>query len=526
MFPFSCLKSRVALVMCAVWLTCAAQSHKCVLKNSDGDGFTIQYTVKHKEGKTVISFEHVSDIQLGDKNKVKYSQKQDKGLVRAIFMDGSNFNKAETIVEKENNITNWSQFTTPAYWNYEHDQLSTSQVFCLNDRNVKPEISFTGERDQQILSIPIYLAYITTKDKRDWLGRKIGVTTTYNVFSEFKPLEIKLTMPKNQSEKSDPDSNQPNNKKLQVIEDSIVIDPESDSGLDPNQPDLAAKKLINDIQNEMEEGSGLTDYEAHAFYKRLRPKIESLEKLNNEVSAEVQLDIDKLKKEYDKNVKKAENEISEISKHDGYVIGELDALENRLDSCTWKRLGLIDDIETIYQNICQEYKDKVSPTVQHQLTDFNQKIIKKKKEIKIFIIIRDVFLGLLGLIAAIFTFLGYSRWKNNLEQKKMKSFEAMQQNMVRRAENEAKRRAQSVACNKTHQMIGQAKQKGRQAVRSGVTELGERARGKKPATGGNGIPSSGSQSPTTRPSARNRSGTGYKPNGRRTKSGGNGEISI
>lgn len=524
MLPFSHLRCWLALFMCAVWLMCVAQSHKSVLKNSDGDEFTIQYTVKHQEGKTVISFEHVSDIRLGNKNKTKYSQKQDKGLIRAIFMDGSNFNEDETKVEMENDIVQWSQFTTPAHWKY--GIQDKSNVFCLNDRNSHPEISFTGERDQAILKIPIYLAYISSKDKHYWYGKKKGVITSYHIFSEFKPLEINLTIPKVKSEKPAPNQPQPKHKEVQVIEDSLVIDSEPDSNLELNQPDLNAKKLIKEIERELEKGSGLSDYEALEFYDQLKPKIESLEKLKNEASDEVRQEIDNLKGRYDDGRNDAEKQIEVINNHDGYVLGELDKLDNRLDSCTWRRLGLIDDIEKVYQSICQEYKDKVSPAVQHKLTDFNQKIIEVKKRLKPYLIIRKVLLGLLAFITLALSLLGYSRWKNNLEQKKMKSFEAMQQKMVRRAENEAKRRAQSVARNKTHQMVGKAKQKGRQAVRSGVTELGERARGKKPEPGSNDIPSIGSQPPPSRPSVEDYQGTRFKPKGRGPKPGSNGEISI
>ena len=523
MIPFSRSRCWFVLIMCAVWLMCTAQSVKQVLQNSDGDKFTIQYVVSHQDGMTVVTFSHVSDIQLG-KNKNKYAQKQDQGRVRAIFMDGSDINEEEMEIDTENHVSQWSQFTTPAHWEYGNQDKS--KVFCLNDRNSHPEIRFTGKRDQGVLKIPIYLAYITSDTKRKWYGKKKSVVTSYHIFSEFKPLEIKLTMPKVKPEKPDPDQYQPRRKEVQVEVDTVVIDSEPDSGLELNQHDLDAKKLINEIERELEKGSGLSDYKALEFYDQLKPRIESLEKLKNEASGEVQQEIDNLKGRYDDGREKAEKQIEVINNHDGYVLGELDKLDNRLDSCTWKRLGLIDDIEKVYQGICQEYKDKVSPTVQHKLTDFNKKIVEVKKSLKPYLIIRKVLLGLLAFLALALSFLGYSRWKNNLEQKKMKSFEAMQQKMVRRAENEAKRRAQSVARNKTHQMMGQAKQRGRQAVRSGVTELGERARGKKPATGGNDISTIGSQVPSPRPSAENRPGTRKKTIGRRSKPGDNGEISI
>lgn len=518
MFPFSCLRSWASLIMCAVWFTCTAQQ-KQIVRNSDGDELTIQYTVKHQDGKTIVSFKHVSDIQLGDKNMAKYSQKRDKGLVRAIFMDGSNFNEDETIVEKENNVAKWSQFKTPALWEYESQGMS--QVFCLNDRNSHPEITFTGKRDKQLLSIPIYLAHITTKNKRDWLGRKTGVTTTYHVFSEFKPLEIKLTMPKEKPEKPNPSPN-PYPTKIQIEIDSPVIDSDPDPIPDPNQPDLAAKKLINEIQREMDKNSGLTDYALRDFLEELQPKIENLENLNSGVSQEVQQDIEKLKTDYNEKREEAIEQIKVKSEHDAYVLNELDRLELRLDSCTWKRLGSIDDIEKAYQNLCQGYTDKVSPTVQHALTDFDKRINDKKNELKPYFIIRKILLGLLAFITMALSFLGYSRWKNSLEQKKMKGFEAMQQKMARRAEREAERRMRSYSQNKTRQVIGQARNKGRQAVQSKAREMGERVKGKKTSS----TEISSNEASSTNNGTNGRPSIGKFSGKRRPKSGRNGEISI
>lgn len=524
MLTFSCRRCWFALIMCAVWFTCTSQSVERVMKNSDGDDFTIRYTVSHPDGKIVVSFDHVTDIQLGDKNKNKYAQKQDKGLVRAIFMDGNNFNKEEIEIKIENNVSKWSEFTTPARWKYENQDKSN--VFCLNDRNSHPEFSFTGNQDQAILKIPIYLAYITSDTKRNLVGKKKGVVTSYHVFSEFEPLEIKLIMPKAAPSASAPNPNPGKTMEVKVVDDSVVIDSESGSSLDLNQPDLNAKSLIHEIQREMDKGSGLSDYEAKGFYDQLKPQIERLEKLKNDASKEVQLDIDNLVESYNNKREEVRKQIDDISKHDGYVLGELDKLDHQLDSCTWRRLGLIDDIEKVYQTICQEYKDKVSPTVQHDLTDFNQKIIEVKKRLKPYLIMRSILLGLLAFLTMAVSFLGYSRWKNNLEQKKMKSFETMQQKMVRRAEREAERRTRSYAQNKTRQVIGQARNKGRQAAQSKAQEVANRVRGQKPSSADN--PTTGGSRANDgkgRPPIGRFSGKKNLPN-RRPKPGDNGEISI
>ena len=129
-------------------------------------------------------------------------------------------------------------------------------------------------------------------------------------------------------------------------------------------------------------------------------------------------------------------------------------------------------------------------------------------------------LGVLGFGGS--QFLQYRRSVNS-----QRNLEDMQQKMVQRAENEAKRRAQSMVRNKTHQVVGKAKQKGRQAVRSGVKSIGDKATGKDvtrrdtPATGNQ--PSSGQ---VHRPSVGNRTGTGRSFGNHRPRPGKNGEISI
>ena len=93
-------------------------------------------------------------------------------------------------------------------------------------------------------------------------------------------------------------------------------------------------------------------------------------------------------------------------------------------------------------------------------------------------IIGAMILGLLG-------FGGNQVAQHMRNAKNQKSMMEMQQNVIKRAENEAKRRAQSYARNKAHQVVGQAKQKGRQAVRSNVNKLGNSVKGNNKASGNN-----------------------------------------
>lgn len=92
------------------------------------------------------------------------------------------------------------------------------------------------------------------------------------------------------------------------------------------------------------------------------------------------------------------------------------------------------------------------------------------------------------IIAAVLGVLGFGgsqvaqHVRNNRNQRNMMD---LQNNVVKRAENEAKRRAQSLARNKTHQAVNKVRTKGRQAVRSNVTRIGDSVKGKRTADGNN-----------------------------------------
>ena len=76
-------------------------------------------------------------------------------------------------------------------------------------------------------------------------------------------------------------------------------------------------------------------------------------------------------------------------------------------------------------------------------------------------------------------------------------------------------------------MISKAKQQGRQAARSGATELGSRIRGKKPGAGNTpAIGDTQSSNTDNRPPVGRFANKRPQPGPRRPKPGKNGEISI
>lgn len=508
--------------MCAVCLTGLGATKLERLRSATGDVATVGYNIDYTDGTVVIKFDFVNDLNLSDNNKKLY-YKIPHERMKVIFIDGKNFDEDKEKVEKENHI-DYDGFTTPDSWNY-LQQAEYDQVFCLNDMVSQPKISFTGERDKQKLKIPIYLAYTTKKTNRDLIGRKKGVTVTYHVFSEFEPLEIELSNPKQPSRpRLDPT---PNPVPIPISTDDSIVVP----GQDDN-PALELVKLVNKIRSGLQDAAQKSGHEALKLYDDLKPEIDQLETYKNGASQETQDEIKKLKDDYQKGREKAIAEIEEKNKYDAHVIRELEKYGNRLDSCSWswsylfKPFDELDDIKESYNKLSMDYMDKVSVDVHNQISDFNNRIKEKEKQLKPYLLIKKIIMGIWALIAAALALLGYNRWKNRLEQRKMRGFEEMQQKMVRRAEAQAKRRVRSYTQNKTRQIVGDVRNKGRQAAQSKVKELGDRAKGKNTSSSGTETPDAGSQSSANHSSPGRRQAPGNKFPNRSSKPGGNGEITI
>ena len=526
MFPFTNIRCWCTFFLCAVCLTgLGASRTEKILTSSAGDKATVGYSIDHKDGKVIIKFDYVNDLHLSDENEKSY-YKIPPDRMKVIFMDGTNFDEEMERVEKENHI-DYDGFTTPSSWKYSN-QSKYDHVFCLNEMTSQPQISFTGERDKQKLKIPIYLAYTTKKVKKDLIGRKKGVTVTYHVFSEFEPLEIELSNPK-QASRPQPNPN-PNSGPIVIpVDDSIVI-PDNPEPID--QKELELRQLMNKIRSGLQDAAQKSDYEAKKIYDELKPEIDLLETYKNGASPETQGEIDSLKNDHQKGLQKAIAEIEEKNKYDAHVIRELEKYGNRLDSCSWswsylfKPFDELDDIKESYNKLSMDYMDKVSVDVHNQISDFNNRIKEKEKQLKPYLLIKKIIMGIWALIAAALALLGYNRWKNRLEQRKMRGFEEMQQKMVRRAEAQAKRRVRSYTQNKTRQIVGDVRNKGRQAAQSKVRELGDRAKGKNTSSSGTETPDAGSQSSANHSSPGRRQAPGNKFPNRPSKPGGNGEITI
>lgn len=471
MIPFTNIRYCCVIVMCAVWFMAQGGSKTVKLTSATDDKITIAYDITHQDNNVVISFGYVNDLKLGKKNKASYYKAQDQGRVKVVFMDDLNLDE-NTQVKSENNIR-WTPFTTPSGWEY-HRQGNIGPVFPLNDMYVQPKIAFSGNRDKQKLVIPVYLAYTTEKKEKNIIGKTKKIITTYHLFSEFDPLVIELSTPRPVVTRSNDAS--PSEQKSQTISLKNEIE-EIEIANSINDNVLPEVNLPQDASQDSPEGGG-----GGSSGKQVDPK------------------------------------------NDDNVRQKLQELKIRLDSC--KKTPEVDVIEIEYNGLKEAYASEVSPDVKREIIDFHTLINQKRDIIKPSEIKKTWIIRILAVLGAILGALGFHKLQSIRNAKNLKGLEDMQQKMVRRAENEAKRRAQSVARNKAHQMVGKARQKGRNAVRSGVTDLGDRVKGRNAGSKGSDIPTIGSENATTRPTAQRQPATGTKPKIGRPKPGKNGKISI
>ena len=84
-----------------------------------------------------------------------------------------------------------------------------------------------------------------------------------------------------------------------------------------------------------------------------------------------------------------------------------------------------------------------------------------------------------GVILAILAFVGNQTFQHFRNVKNQKSIIDMQQNVVRRAEDEAKRRARNMARSQINRVQGEARRKTRSAINDGIGKIGKKGKGNK-----------------------------------------------
>lgn len=311
-------------------------------------------------------------------------------------------------------------FSVPAYARYHR---SDDGYFLINE---EPAITFDIDNGQKpTLSIPIYLAHYEKKKN-------------YLIFAECAPLKIDLAKKKTASSNKSHGQTASNYEKRTITETVTEEVEAPEEGISKNSDALMT---INQVQKLlMESGDEISPM--------VENRISHLMDIQSEVSPEISSKIDDVLGLY--NQRKAEIKDNAASAQAAAEKKAQDAVKE-----------------------AEARQDSINAATEAKQQQENE----KNKKRNMWMVIGAVILGVLG-------FGGNQLAQNMRNAKNQKSMMDMQQSMVRRAENEARRRAQSYARNKAHQAVNQVKSKSRQAVQSNVNKLGNAVKGKKKDNGG------------------------------------------
>lgn len=92
---------------------------------------------------------------------------------------------------------------------------------------------------------------------------------------------------------------------------------------------------------------------------------------------------------------------------------------------------------------------------------------------------RNLWLIIGGAILAVLGFIGNQIFQHFRNVKNQKSIMAMQENVVKRAENEAKRRARNMAQSQVNRVRGEARQGTRNVINAGINKIKQKGKGNK-----------------------------------------------
>lgn len=92
---------------------------------------------------------------------------------------------------------------------------------------------------------------------------------------------------------------------------------------------------------------------------------------------------------------------------------------------------------------------------------------------------RNLWLIIGGVILAVLSFIGNQVFQHFRNVKNQKNIMAMQENVVKRAEDEAKRRARNMAQSQVNHVRGEARQGTRNAINAGINKIKQKGKGNK-----------------------------------------------
>ena len=430
-----------SILMLVGFLPASAIDGTEVLRSDRNDKVTIQYDISEKSGITTVYFSNVKK-ELGIENSEKYRE-YDK--VQVVFFEWTgSYHDTEFSVKNGVNIR-------PMRINRDELIYKRSQEgFKRLGDNPEIHVELLTEQEAT-LNIPIYLAYYKKKQK-------------YEIFAYCGELSVKF--PKKQYR--DNTSNTLVQKKTKTITTTEEIEVEQD--LSPTE---IAKNMSNNayeyISNPYVTYEELKEYTRKleemsysipddATRKSIREVILSCKQRLNELAQK-----ETIEREQSVEQSMLRQQKEKAQQDMNYVNERISTIDDLSDS----ELGNLRAASNELRKQSYSIKDK-DPELANQMVKTADDCDQKLKEIEDGQKRRNIWLIIGGILLMVLMFVGNQTFNHFRNLKNQKGIEKMQDTIAKRAQNEARRRAQSMARSKINKAQSEVRQKSQDAVRKGV----------------------------------------------------------
>lgn len=438
------LSVSISFLLLWGWTTSLSSKEvKDTLLSYSNDKVFVKYNIAENEGKVTISFTEVRK-QLGRKYQDIYDTPQKLERIKVLF-----FEKGGPYKEDFTSDLSTAPMIVPSDEIRYH--LSDEGYVWLDN---SAELSLELITGQSTLSLPVYLAYYEGKHR-------------YKVFAKCGNLNISLKRGKAQS-------GQPGKTTELVVKEKQITKTEEVEVSEDITPAQEADLLINNVRETLGQSDlsvseletlgrridRLRDLEILVPDKALQARIQNVLQMYDarKRAAEIEQD-DNRKKEGEEAQRQAEEK---QAKEDlAYVQERLANVKDLSESDVAELKSSANDLRRKAHSIDNKELAKQMKDTADNCDKEIKKIDDAKKR-------RNIWMIIGGILLAILMFIGNIFFQQFRQMRNIKSMQDAQDKIAKRAENEARRRAQSLARSKISRVQGQVRQKSRDAVRNGV----------------------------------------------------------
>lgn len=414
-----------------------------------GDQVIVSYEVGYVDRAFQVRFNEVKKI-LGPRHRKKFDDMEN---VKALVFDrAGNHKDCAFTGEKE------EAFQVPTGTKYDKENAFEDGFVAEDGLEGRTLVFDNKDGKNHQLKIPIFLGHYSEKNLL-----KLRKKSKYELFTKCEPLIIDLNVPvtkQTRTVQGEMISSGGVVEQTQEVFPSEFGDYYNPSSAQLVSDDESAKNLISIINEQLPEQKDGID-------ETLAQQIGKLIELQGKVSEPVRAEIKKtlsaynqLKKEISPDpVKEMEQEAAEVCDE---IEKMLPDLKDPSDPILMSKMATLNELQR-NPKISPAVKDKMKETLascKEKIDDLKRKSEKKKW----WMIIGAALLGILG-------FAGNQFGQYFRNRKNMKGMQDMQDRIVKRAEDEARRRGQSMMRQKMYQAQGTVKGKVRDATKNTVRRV-------------------------------------------------------